>query len=614
MKGALRKENYKNRWFKLTPVYLSYFDGSFLKCGKVKGQVSLSSVIAVEGVDEEALGKPNAFQVVYKDPQTFDIVRLYIIAVNSQQMKDWVDELRQACINAGAKFERMYHPGVWLHRQGKFGCCDIINKRSFGCIPVTTSFERPAVNNGTGKGNSRQNENTVNTTEAVDIKKVMALYDYHADCDEELSLVKGEEYDLFGEFEEGSWLEAKNSKGETGVIPSSYVQLIESDSLQQYDWYCANISRLEGETMLESDGSEGCFMVRESSQKGVYTLSIYVCPPGSNEGHTKHYHIKQAKDGRYFVADKYLFNTIPELIFYHKHNCAGLVVRLRSPPNDKKKPTPLIGTKEIDPDELVVKEILGSGQFGTVSRGIYNGRMEVAVKVMKEGTMSEADFIEEAKVMIKLQHKNLVKLYGVCTIKKPTLIVTEFMKHGALLGFLKRSRHRLFGRLEQLLDMGMQVCSAMDYLERASFIHRDLAARNCLVGENNVIKVADFGLARHVLDDEYTCSVGTKFPVRWSAPEILGLNKFSSKSDVWAFGVLMWEILTCGDLPYGKANNRDIYQKVYERRQHLYKPEKCPDQVYSIMLSCWAFEPEDRPTFDQIYSDLRNVIERDYVQ
>lgn len=626
MKGTIRSENYKSRWFKLTPSYLSYHDGGLTKIGKVKGQIPLSSVVAVEEVDVEALGKHFAFQVVYKESRLADAIALYIIAVHSHQMKGWIEALRQACTEAGAKFNRTYHPGIWLYREGKYSCCDVINKRSSGCNSATAPSEKSSPGKETehemtilpGRKRSEPIKEIPYVDKGVsETKRVLALYDYDAGDHEELSLVKGEEYDLLEEFKPGNWLEARNARGKTGVIPSSYVQLVgtDDDDLEQYEWYYKNISRLEGETMLETDGSEGCFMVRDSSQKGVYTLSIYVCPPGSSEGHTKHYHIKQSNDGQYFVADKHLFKTIPELIYYHKHNCAGLVVRLRSPPNDKRKPTPLIGTREIDPDELVIKETLGSGQFGTVSRGIYNGKTEVAVKIMKDGTMSEIDFIEEAKVMIKLQHNNLVKLYGVCTIKKPTLIVTEFMKHGALLGFLRRQKHRLHGRVEQLLDMSVQVCSAMEYLEVNSLIHRDLAARNCLVGENNVIKVADFGLARHVLDNEYTCSTGTKFPVRWSSPEILNLNKFSTQSDVWAFGVLMWEIFTCGDLPYGKNNqNREVYEKVCERRQCLEKPEKCPDQVYSIMISCWGYEPEDRPTFNQLCSDLRVIIENDYVE
>lgn len=627
MKGTIKKENYKSRWFKLTLTNLSYYDGNLTKIGKIKGQVPLNSIVAVEEVETDALGRPNAFQVVYKDFNTQELLPLYIIAIHQQQMRSWIDAIREASLNSRAVFGRLYHPGVWLHREGKFSCCDVISKRSPGCQPVSSPSEGQSASDDIRPANNTFTQNNNNTStlsqqkprkspEISETKKILALYNYDACEKSELSLIKGEEYELLEEFKPDQWLQARNRQKKTGVIPSSYVQLVgDDDDFQQYDWYYKGISRLEGETILEKDGSEGCFMVRDSSQRGVYTLSIYVCPPGSSEGHTKHYHIKQTKEGLYFVADKHTFNMIPQLIHYHKHNCAGLVVRLRAPPCDQKKPAPLLGTKEIDPDDLEIKETLGSGQFGTVSRGIYNGKLEVAVKIMKDGTMSEVDFIDEAKVMIKLQHKNLVKLYGVCTVKKPTLIVTEYMKFGALLGFLKRQKHRLIGRLDQLVDMCMQVCAAMGYLEESKFIHRDLASRNCLVGENNVVKVADFGLARHVLDNEYTCSTGTKFPVRWSAPEVLTHNMFSSQSDVWAFGVLMWEVFTCGDLPYGKTRqNHDVYQMVCETHQYLERPDKCPEQVYTVMVSCWQFEPLDRPKFDQLFSDLRVIIEHDYVE
>lgn len=629
MKGTIKKENYKSRWFKLSSTNLSYYDGNLTKIGKIKGQVPLTRIVAVEEVESEALGKQNAFQVVYQDLQTQEFMPLYIIAIHPQQMKSWIDAIREASLNSSAVFGRLYHPGVWMHREGKFSCCDVINKRSPGCQPISSPSGGKSTSDDSEPANDSQNNNNKTSTlarsekprkappapEISETKKVLALYNYDASTKQELSLIKGEEYDLLEEFRPDQWLQARNRQKKTGSIPSSYVQLVgDDDDFQQYDWYYKGISRLEGETILEKDGSEGCFMVRDSSQRGVYTLSIYVCPPGSSEGMTKHYHIKQTKEKLYFVADKHTFGTIPQLIHYHKHNCAGLVVRLRAPPCDEKKPTPLIGTKEIDPNDLEIKETLGAGQFGTVSRGICKGKTEVAVKIMKDGTMSEMDFIDEAKVMITLQHKNLVKLYGVCTVKKPTLIVTEYMKHGALLGFLKRQKHRLIGRLDQLVDMCMQVCSAMAYLEESKFIHRDLASRNCLVGENNVVKVADFGLARHVLDNEYTCSTGTKFPVRWSAPEVLTLNLFSSRSDVWAFGILMWEVFTCGDLPYGKTRqNHDVYQMVCETRQYLERPDKCPDQVYDVMVSCWQFEPEDRPKFDELFSDLRVIVEHDYV-
>ena len=167
-------------------------------------------------------------------------------------------------------------------------------------------------------------------------------------------------------------------------------------------------------------------MVRNSSQKGLYTLSLYTKVPQSQ---VKHYHIKQNPQG-FFLSEKHCCATIPELIEYHSYNAGGLACRLKCPPGRSKPPTAGLahGKWEIDPTELTLLEELGSGQFGVVRRGKWKGTTDVAVKMMKEGTMSEDDFIEEAKVMTKLQHNNLVQLYGVCSKNRPIFIITEYMK------------------------------------------------------------------------------------------------------------------------------------------------------------------------------------------
>lgn len=219
--------------------------------------------------------------------------------------------------------------------------------------------------------------------------------------------------------------------------------------------------------------------------------------------------------------------------------------------------------------------------------------------------MSEDDFIEEAKVMTKLRHQNLVQLYGVCSKNvRPIFIITEYMKHGSLLTYLRVRKKEFYGDFLGLLDMALQVCRGMAYLEKNNYIHRDLAARNCLVGEQNIVKVADFGLARYVIDDQYTSNGGAKFPIKWSPPEVLNFTRFSSKSDVWAYGVLCWEVFTCGDMPYGKARNPEVVERV-QRGQILQQPPNCPNPVYEeVMRLCWAAHPEDRPSFRMLREKL----------
>ncbi|XP_008203445.1 tyrosine-protein kinase Btk29A isoform X5 [Nasonia vitripennis] len=436
-------------------------------------------------------------------------------------------------------------------------------------------------------------------------KVVVALYPFRAIEGGDLSLEKGAEYEVLDDSQE-HWWKVKDEHGSIGYIPSNYVKEKELLGLQKYEWYVGDMSRQRAESLLKQEDKEGCFVVRNSSTKGLYTLSLYTKVP---HPHVKHYHIKQNQRGEFYLSEKHCCGSIPDLVNYHRHNSGGLASRLKASPCDRPVP-PTAGLShdkwEIDPAELHLLEELGSGQFGVVRRGKWRGSIDVAVKMMKEGTMSEDDFIEEAKVMTKLQHQNLVQLYGVCSKDRPIYIVTEYMRHGSLLNYLRRHETTLGSNVGLLLDMCIQVCKGMAYLERHNYIHRDLAARNCLVGSENVVKVADFGLARYVLDDQYTSSGGTKFPIKWAPPEVLNYTRFSSKSDVWAYGVLMWEVFTCGKMPYGRLKNTEVVERV-QRGIILEKPKACFKEVYEVMRKCWAHCPEVRPSFRVLKEQLINV-------
>ncbi|XP_052851874.1 tyrosine-protein kinase Btk29A isoform X1 [Drosophila gunungcola] len=437
------------------------------------------------------------------------------------------------------------------------------------------------------------------------VKLVVALYPFKAIEGGDLSLEKNAEYEVIDDSQE-HWWKVKDGVGNVGYIPSNYVKPKALLGLERYEWYVGDMSRQRAESLLKQGDKEGCFVVRKSSTKGLYTLSLHTKVPQS---HVKHYHIKQNARCEYYLSEKHCCETIPDLINYHRHNSGGLACRLKSSPCDRPVP-PTAGLShdkwEIHPMELMLMEELGSGQFGVVRRGKWRGSIDTAVKMMKEGTMSEDDFIEEAKVMTKLQHPNLVQLYGVCSKHRPIYIVTEYMKHGSLLNYLRRHEKTLIGNMGLLLDMCIQVSKGMTYLERHNYIHRDLAARNCLVGSENVVKVADFGLARYVLDDQYTSSGGTKFPIKWAPPEVLNYTRFSSKSDVWAYGVLMWEIFTCGKMPYGRLKNTEVVERV-QRGIILEKPKSCAKEIYDVMKLCWSHGPEERPAFRVLMDQLALV-------
>uniref|UniRef100_A0A672V5E7 Protein kinase domain-containing protein n=1 Tax=Strigops habroptila TaxID=2489341 RepID=A0A672V5E7_STRHB len=150
---------------------------------------------------------------------------------------------------------------------------------------------------------------------------------------------------------------------------------------------------------------------------------------------------------------------------------------------------------------------------------------------------------------------------------------------------------------KELLEICYDVCGAMAFLESCRFTHRDLAARNCLVDSSLTVKVSDFGMTRYVLDDQYISSLGTKFPVKWSAPEVIHYTKFSSKTDVWAFGILMWEVFTLGKQPYKLYDNMQVTEKV-SQGYRLYRPQLVSDIIYQIMYNCW----HERPAFYQLLS------------
>ncbi len=217
--------------------------------------------------------------------------------------------------------------------------------------------------------------------------------------------------------------------------------------------------------------------------------------------------------------------------------------------------------------------------------------------------MDPRDFLAEAQIMKKLRHPKLIQLYAVCTLEEPIYIITELMKNGSLLEHLQGKGRTL--KLPQLIDMAAQIASGMAYLESQNYIHRDLAARNVLVGDSNVVKIADFGLARLIKEDEYEARVGARFPIKWTAPEAANYSKFSIKSDVWSFGILLTELVTYGRIPYPGMTNAEVLHQV-EHGYRMQAPQNCPPQLYDIMLECWHKDAMKRPTFETLQWKLED--------
>ncbi|GAB0096216.1 Tyrosine-protein kinase [Sergentomyia squamirostris] len=443
--------------------------------------------------------------------------------------------------------------------------------------------------------------------EEDDPQLFVALYDFTAGGENQLSLRKGEQVRILSYNKSGEWCEAHSDSGLVGWVPSNYVTPV--NSLEKHSWYHGPISRNAAEYLLSS-GINGSFLVRESeSSPGQRSISLRY------EGRVYHYRIQEDSDGKVYVTTEAKFNTLAELVHHHSvlHEGHGLITPLLYPAPKQNKPTvfplsPEPDEWEICRTDIVMRHKLGGGQYGEVYEAVWKRYGNtVAVKTLKEDTMALKDFLEEASIMKEMKHPNLVQLIGVCTREPPFYIITEFMSHGNLLDFLRAAARETLDAVA-LLYMATQIASGMSYLESRNYIHRDLAARNCLVGENNLVKVADFGLARLMRDDTYTAHAGAKFPIKWTAPEGLAYNKFSTKSDVWAFGVLLWEIATYGMSPYPGIDLTDVFHKL-ESGYRMDRPPGCPPEVYDLMRQCWQWNAQDRPTFKSIHHALEHMFQ-----
>ncbi|XP_055133155.1 tyrosine-protein kinase Fes/Fps isoform X6 [Symphalangus syndactylus] len=262
-------------------------------------------------------------------------------------------------------------------------------------------------------------------------------------------------------------------------------------------------------------------------------------------------------------------------------------------------------------EDLVLGEQIGRGNFGEV----FSGRLRadntlVAVKSCRETLPPDlkAKFLQEARILKQYSHPNIVRLIGVCTQKQPIYIVMELVQGGDFLTFLRTEGARL--RVKTLLQMVGDAAAGMEYLESKCCIHRDLAARNCLVTEKNVLKISDFGMSREEADGVYAASGGLRqVPVKWTAPEALNYGRYSSESDVWSFGILLWETFSLGASPYPNLSNQQTREFV-EKGGRLPCPELCPDAVFRLMEQCWAYEPGQRPSFSTIYQELQSIRKR----
>ncbi|MCI4382617.1 hypothetical protein PGIGA_G00016780 [Pangasianodon gigas] len=272
---------------------------------------------------------------------------------------------------------------------------------------------------------------------------------------------------------------------------------------------------------------------------------------------------------------------------------------------------------------LTLGHMLGKGEFGSVREAFLkmeDGSMQkVAVKVLKTDINSSSDIeqcLKEAAYMKDFHHPNVIQLIGVSLHRRPQqrlpipMVILPFMKHGDLHTFLLMSRlgdEPFTLSLQTLVQFMLDVARGMEYLGSKNIIHRDLAARNCMLNENMTVCVADFGLSKKIYTgDYYRQGSVSKLPVKWIALESLADNVYTTQSDVWAFGVTMWEIMARGQTPYPGVENSEVYEYLI-KGERLKQPPDCPDDIYEIMHSCWSPVPKCRPSFQQLVAQLEGL-------
>ncbi|TSL68173.1 Tyrosine-protein kinase Fes/Fps [Bagarius yarrelli] len=319
--------------------------------------------------------------------------------------------------------------------------------------------------------------------------------------------------------------------------------------LSQQCWYHGAIPRVEVQELLKKDGD---FLVRQSQGKQEYVLSVHW------SGQCRHFLIQNTED-------KWC----------------------------------------LEHDDVILGQSIGRGNFGEVFSGrLRSDNTPVAVKACRENLPMELKnkFLMEARILKQYDHPNIVQLIGVCMQKQPIYIIMELVQGGDFLSFLRLEGHIL--KPKMLIKMAENVASGMAYLASKKCIHRDLAARNCLVGEKSVVKISDFGMSRVEQEGVYSATGGMKqIPVKWTAPEALNYGRYTHESDVWSFGVLLWETFSKGITPYTSMSNQQTRDEV-ERGYRMPAPSGCPDEIYALMCRCWLHDPRMRPSFSKIRAEL----------
>nr|XP_029723441.1 tyrosine-protein kinase Fer-like isoform X2 [Aedes albopictus] len=387
----------------------------------------------------------------------------------------------------------------------------------------------------------------------------------------------------------GGGTAAATTTNDTAAIGSSTMTLSTNRPLYEEEWFHGVLPREEVVRLLRNEGD---FLVRETTRNDESQTVLSVCWNGH-----KHFIVQTTAEGHYRFEGP-AFPSIQELILHQYQS--ELPVTGRSGAVLRK---PVLRERwELSNDDVILLDKIGRGNFGDVYKAKLKSSKNtlVAVKTCRMTLPEEQKrkFLQEGRILKQYDHPNIVKLIGICVQKQPIMIVMELVSGGSLLMFLRKNAATMTQK--QLMAMCRDAAAGMRYLESKNCIHRDLAARNCLIGNENIVKISDFGMSRE--EEEYIVSGGMKqIPIKWTAPEALNFGKYTSLCDVWSYGILVWEIFSRGDTPYSGLSNSRARERIDEGYR-MPAPENTPPEMYRLMLKCWSYEPENRPHFDEIFT------------
>ena len=390
------------------------------------------------------------------------------------------------------------------------------------------------------------------------------------------------------------------------LVPRHHLQLY-GDPRGENWFFPVPIASNQATLILNRINVPGCFLVYRSTaghNDVPYNISVLV----ENDVVRTH-HICKSANNELFITRDHKFLTIIDLITYYKRSRGILACRLRRSPIEFAQPElllvgletrHLLDEKCLEVDNDSDHSGMSCGYFGEVIRGFYK-KQKVAIKTPKklDNPWALDDFLGEVRITCRLQHPHILRYIGLIPKLNSLRLVSEYIECGDLQSGLKQGIFQS-GDSKQLLEMFSQILSALKYLASISYIvHRDLATRNCLLNDLMQLKLCDFGMARHVHDNTYIADVNEKVSVRWASPEVLHNLHYSTSSDIWAAGVLLWEICSGGALPYEELNNSKVTQFIMAG-EVLPAPNSCPEEVYQLMKMCWHFTSDMRPSAEAL--------------